>query len=57
VGFSITLPNINEIMERIPDGKLLPTGIFKLLTGLKKIKTVRVIILGVVKEFQHLGLG
>ena len=57
VGFSITLPNINEIMEKIPDGKLLPTGIFKLLTGIKKIKTVRVIILGVVKEFQHLGLG
>jgi GNAT superfamily N-acetyltransferase len=57
IGFSISLPNINEIMEKIPDGKLLPTGIFKLLTGLKKIKTVRVIILGVTKEFQHIGLG
>ena len=57
VGFSISLPNINEIMEKIPNGKLLPTGIFKLLTGLKKIKTVRVIILGVNKEFQFLGLG
>lgn len=57
VGFSITLPNVNEIMEKIPNGKLLPTGIFKLLTGIKKIKTVRVIILGVNKEFQHIGLG
>ena len=57
IGFSISLPNINEIMEKIPDGKLLPTGIFKLLTGLKKIKTVRVIILGVTREFQHIGLG
>ena len=57
VGFSISLPNVNEIMEKIPDGRLLPTGIFKLLTGLKKIKTIRVIILGVSKEFQFLGLG
>lgn len=57
IGFSISLPNINEIMEKIPNGKLLPTGIFKLLTGIKKIKTIRVIILGVNKEFQFLGLG
>lgn len=57
IGFSVTLPNINEVMAKIPDGKLLPTGIFKLLFGIKKIKTVRVIILGVKKEFQPLGLG
>ena len=57
IGFSVTLPNINEIMAKIPDGKLLPTGIFKLIFGIKKIKTVRVIILGVNKEYQHLGLG
>jgi hypothetical protein len=57
VGFSVTLPNVNEIFAKIPNGKLLPTGIFKLLTGVKKVKTVRVIILGVNKELQFLGLG
>ncbi len=57
IGFSITLPNINEVLARIPDGKLFPSGIFKLLTGLKKIETVRVLILGVNKEYQFLGLG
>jgi GNAT superfamily N-acetyltransferase len=57
VAFSLTLPNINEILQNIPDGRLLPTGIFKLLTGLKKIKTVRVITLGVKRAYQHLGLG
>ncbi len=57
IGFGISLPNINEIMARIPNGKLLPFGIFKLLTGMKKIKTVRTIILGVKKEYQHIGLG
>lgn len=57
IAFSLTLPNINEILQKIPDGKLLPTGIFKLLFGMKKIKTVRVITLGVKRNYQHLGLG
>ncbi|MBN2709140.1 MAG: hypothetical protein JXR46_08850 [Calditrichaceae bacterium] len=57
VGFCVSLPNLNEIMVKIPNGRLLPTGIFKLLFGLKKIKQVRVIILGVIKEIQSLGLS
>ncbi len=57
IAFSLTLPNINEILRNIPDGRLLPTGIFKLLFGMKKIKTVRVITLGVKRAYQHLGLG
>jgi hypothetical protein len=57
VGFSVTVPNINEILVKIPDGKLLPTGIFKLLTGLKKVKTARTLILGFIKEYQQSGLG
>ncbi len=57
IGFSVSLPNVNEIFAKIPDGKLLPSGIFKLLLGKKKIKDVRVIILGVSKEYQFLGLG
>ncbi|HGY54634.1 MAG TPA: N-acetyltransferase [Caldithrix abyssi] len=57
VAFSVTIPNINEILAKIPNGRLFPTGIFKLLTGMKKIKTVRVIILGVIKELQFSGLG
>lgn len=57
VGFSIILPNINEILAGIPNGKLFPSGIFKLLSGMKKIKTVRVLILGVIKEYQFSGLG
>ena len=57
IGFCLTLPNVNEILARIPNGKLFPTGIFKLLFGIKKIKSVRTIIMGVNKEYQFLGLG
>ncbi|MCD6374719.1 MAG: GNAT family N-acetyltransferase [Caldisericaceae bacterium] len=57
IAFSLTIPNINEILAKIPDGRLFPTGIFKLLFGFKNIKTVRVITLGVKREYQHQGLG
>ena len=57
VAFSVTLPNINEVLINVRDGRLLPTGLFKLLTGMKKIKNVRVVMLGVVKDLQKAGLG
>lgn len=57
VGFSLTLPNINEVLIKIKNGKLFPTGLFKLLFGMKKIKTVRVITLGIVKEYQFAGFS
>lgn len=57
IAFSLTLPNINEVLKNIPSGRLFPTGIFKLLFGMRKIKYARVLVLGVKKEFQFLGLG
>jgi hypothetical protein len=57
IGFLLCIPNINEILINIPNGRLLPTGIFKLLIGMNNIKTVRTITLGIVKDFQHIGLG
>jgi GNAT superfamily N-acetyltransferase len=57
IGFIVTIPNINEVLMKIPNGKLFPTGVFKLVTGIKKIKTLRVIILGIKKGHQRSGLG
>ncbi len=57
IAFSLTLPNINEVLKNIPNGRLFPTGIFKLFFGIRKIKYARVLVLGVKKEFQFLGLG
>ncbi len=57
IGFVLTLPNINEVLIKIKNGKLFPTGIFKLLFGLKKVRTVRVITLGIIKEYQFAGFG
>jgi GNAT superfamily N-acetyltransferase len=61
IGFSLSLPDINQLQKEIPSGKLLPFGIFKLLTGLKpsakKIRRVRVITLGVVPEYRSTGVA
>jgi GNAT superfamily N-acetyltransferase len=45
-------PRIKEI-----DGRLFPTGLFKLLTNRRKIKNFRIIAANVVPEFQRWGLG
>ncbi|HEY8279318.1 MAG TPA: N-acetyltransferase [Bdellovibrionota bacterium] len=61
IGFALSLPDINQVLKDIPSGKLLPFGIFTLLSGLRpkarKIKRVRVITLGVVPEWRTSGLA
>jgi hypothetical protein len=54
-GVSITLPNINEILVKM-NGRLLPFGIFRLLFGMKKIKTLRFIGLGIKNKFKNRGI-
>lgn len=56
IGFSLTLPDINEVQIKIKRGRLLPFGIFKLLLNKGKIKNTRVIALGVLEEYRKLGI-
>ena len=56
IGFAVGIPNINEVLIKIKRGRLFPTGIFKLLLGKKKIKTLRVMMLGVLEEYRKLGI-
>ncbi len=56
VGFTLTMPNINEILIDVKRGRLLPTGIFKLLFNKSKITSLRVITLGVLEEYRTLGI-
>jgi hypothetical protein len=57
VGFSLALPNLNEALRHLRDGRLLPFGIFKFLWHRRKIGSARVITLGFKPAYQHLGLG
>ena len=56
-GFIVVLPDYNQVFKRIPNGRLFPTGIFKLLTGKRHIKRVRVITMGVKEQYRKLGLA
>jgi GNAT superfamily N-acetyltransferase len=56
VGFFLAVPNLNQALKKI-NGRLLPLGLLKLLWYSRKIKTIRVITMGVVKEFQNLGIA
>jgi GNAT superfamily N-acetyltransferase len=56
VGFGLALPNYNEIFQKIKRGRLLPTGIFKLLLGKKKIQSIRIYALGVVDGYRKMGI-
>ena len=56
IGFALAIPDINQTLIKIKNGRLFPTGIFKLLLGKKRINYVRVLALGVNKEFRKAGI-
>jgi hypothetical protein len=60
--FALTLPDVNQAFKKISDGKLLPTGLLKLLwytkgPGRKVINRCRILTLGIKKQYRELGIG
>ena len=56
-GFIMALPDYNQVFQKIPDGRLLPFGIFKLLRAKKYINRCRLVTLGQKKKYHNLGIG
>lgn len=56
VGMMVCVPNVNEILLKIRNGRLFPTGWYKLLTGLKDIRGFRTMLMGVVPEYRGRGI-
>ena len=56
-GFILALPNMNEALTHIPDGRLFPFGWLKFLWYKRRVKTVRVINVAICKRFSNMGLG
>jgi hypothetical protein len=54
-GFSLSLPDINQALIHL-DGRLFPFGLFKLLWYKRRINAVRIITMGVIKKFRHMGI-
>jgi GNAT superfamily N-acetyltransferase len=56
VGAALTLPDVNQVLARM-GGRLLPFGWLKFLLGRRKIDRVRVFALGVLPQYQHMGVA
>ena len=55
VGFMLNLPNINLLLKKM-NGHLLPFGIFIWIFGLRRIKQIRTITFGIIREFRRRGV-
>jgi len=55
VAFMLSLPDYNTAIKPL-GGRLLPFGWLKFLLGIKKIKTLRVVTLGLKKEYRMRGI-
>ena len=63
IGFALALPDVNQALKKIPNGKLFPFGLLKLLWFLKgpgrkkALSRVRIVTLGIKKAYQEVGIG
>lgn len=55
IGVCVSIPDVNQVLKRA-NGRLFPFGWFHLWRGLKKVRKLRTIILGVKKEHRHAGI-
>ena len=56
VGFGLSLPDLNMILKDNKKGRLIP-GILRILLFKKRINRVRIIMLGVLPEYQKTGIA
>jgi len=56
VGFAFGLPNLNEAIKKI-DGRLTPLGLAKFLYYRRKVKGMRAVVFGILKEYRQTGLS
>jgi GNAT superfamily N-acetyltransferase len=57
VGAALTLPDFNQVLAHVKNGRLLPFGWLAALRNRKNIDRVRVFALGVKPEYQHTGVA
>jgi len=56
IGFLLAVPDLNRALKKL-NGRLFPLGLIKLLWHSRKIDTIRIITMGVIREFQSMGAG
>jgi hypothetical protein len=55
-GFMIIVPDFHHAFKAVGNGRLFPTGLFKLLAAKRRIRSGRIMILGAKEEFRKRGI-
>jgi len=55
VGFALAVPDVNEILVGLK-GRLTPFALLRLVRGLRRVRTMRLLLLGVVAGYRKRGL-
>lgn len=55
IGFMMLLPDINYVLKRL-NGRLLPFGLFKVLWYSRRIRDLRLLLLGILEGFRKRGV-
>ena len=55
IGFALSLPDFNVALKHNPSGGLFPFGLLRILWYRRKISRLRILILGVLKEYRRTG--
>lgn len=55
-GFMLILPDYHQVQKRIPSGRLFPTGLAKLLLGKRRLRSGRIMAMGVRRQFRTRGI-
>jgi hypothetical protein len=54
IGFAAALPDLNQALKHNPSGRLFP-GILRVLWAARKVRRIRVLLFGLIKEFRMSG--
>jgi GNAT superfamily N-acetyltransferase len=57
IGFLLALPDLNQALRHLRDGRLFPFGVLKFLWYRRTIDVARILTLGLKPGYQHLGIG
>jgi hypothetical protein len=58
VGYSLSIPDVNELLRHLPSGRLLPLGFITLLvrSRFQQIRQARYVLIGLLPRYQRRGL-
>lgn len=55
IGFAAALPDLNVALKANPSGRLFPFGLIKILWASRRITRLRILLLGLLKEYRKTG--